>query len=65
MHVMEHSNAAVARGEKGSPFGFGSANRIPCTAFTGHNIATAGRLDIAASEDVKLMADAGFMSAVS
>jgi hypothetical protein len=62
---MEHSNAAVARGDKRSPFGFGSGNRTPCTAFTGHPMQTAERHTIAASEDVKLMADAGFMSAVS
>lgn len=65
MHVMERSNTAVARGEKGSPSGFGRRNRIQRTAFTGHNMQTAERLEIAASEDVKLMADAGFMSAVS
>ena len=65
MHVMEHSNAAFARGEKGSPFGFGTANRTERTAFTGCNVHTAEAFEIAASEDVEFTAGAGSASAVN
>ena len=65
MHVMEHSNAAVARGERGSPRSFGAAHRAERTAFTGHKMQTAEAFEIAASEDVKLMAIADFTSAVN
>jgi nucleoid DNA-binding protein len=56
MHVMEHSNAAVARGEKGSPSGFGTANRNERRVFTVCNTQTAETIDIAATEDMKLTA---------
>jgi nucleoid DNA-binding protein len=65
MHVMEHSNAAVARGEKGSPSGFGASHRTECAGFTGHKMQTAEAFEIAASEDVKLTATADFASAVN
>jgi len=65
MHVMEHSNAAVARGEKGSPTGFGVSNRNMRTTFTGRNMQTAEVIQIAASEDMNLTATAGFVSAVN
>jgi nucleoid DNA-binding protein len=65
MHVMEHSNAAVARGEKGSLSRFGASHRTERTAFTGHTMQTAEAFEIAASEDVKLTATAGFTSAVN
>jgi ferredoxin len=58
MHVMEHSNAAVARGEKVSPSGFATANRTKRTVFTGCNMQTAEAIEIAASEDMKLTASA-------
>ena len=50
MHVMDNSNAAVARGEKGSLSGFGSPNRNERTAFTGRNMQTAEAIEIAASK---------------
>lgn len=65
MHVMEHSNAAVARGEKVSPSDFGTRNRNKRTAFTGHDMQTVEAIEIAASEGMKLTAYAGFTSAVS
>jgi nucleoid DNA-binding protein len=62
---MEYSNAAFARGEKGSPTGFGDANRNMRTTFTGCNSHTAEVTKIAASEGMKFTAGAGFTSAVS
>ena len=65
MHVMEHSNAAVARDEKASSSGFGPRNRTERTVFTGHNTQTAEGFEIAASIDARFTAGAGFVSAVS
>lgn len=65
MHVMEHSNAAFARGEKGSPIGFGTSYRTERTVFTGRNMQTAETFEIAATEDAEFTAGAGFVSAVN
>ena len=65
MHVMDNSNAAVARGEKGTPTRFGSRDRSARTAFTGSNMHTAEAFEIAASIGMKVTAHAGFMPAVS
>jgi nucleoid DNA-binding protein len=65
MHVMEHSNAAFARGEKGSPLGFGTPNRIQRKVFTGRTMQTAKIVKIAASDDAECTAGAGFASAVN
>jgi nucleoid DNA-binding protein len=65
MHVMEHSNAAVARGENASSSGFGLRNRAERTVFTGCKMQTAEGFEIAASMDAKFTAGAGFVSAVS
>jgi nucleoid DNA-binding protein len=65
MHVMEHSNAAFARGEEGSPTGFGCTHRNMRTTFTGCTTHTAEVTNIAASEGLKFTAGAGFMSAVN
>ncbi len=65
MHVMQDSNAAVARREIVSLPGFGVSNRTERTAFTGRSTHTAEAIEIAASKGVKLTAGAGFMSAVS
>jgi nucleoid DNA-binding protein len=65
MHVMEHSNAAFARGGKGSPYGFGTTNRTERRVFTGRTIRTAETIEIAATEDAEFTAGAGFASAVN
>jgi nucleoid DNA-binding protein len=65
MHVMDNSNAAVARGEKGSSTRFGSYDRSARTAFTGCNMHTAEAFEIAASIGMEVSAHAGFMPAVS
>jgi hypothetical protein len=65
MHVMDNSNAAVARGEKGSSTRFGTRNRNARTAFTGVNTNTAEAFEIAAPIGMKITAHAGFMPAVS
>jgi nucleoid DNA-binding protein len=65
MHVMEHSNAAFARGEKGSPLGFGSPNRTERMVFTGRHLHTAETFEIAATDDAEFTAGAGFASAVN
>jgi len=65
MHVMEHSNAAFARGEKGSPFGFGAPNRTVRMVFTGCHMQTAETFEIAATEGAEFTAGAGFASAVN
>ena len=65
MHVMEHSNAAFARGEKGSPLGFGDPNRTGRTVFTGRHMQTAETFEIAATEGAEFTAGAGFASAVN
>jgi nucleoid DNA-binding protein len=62
---MEYSNAAFARGEKGSPPGFGCTNRNVRTTFTGCKTHTAEVTNIAASEGMKFTAGAGFTSAVN
>ncbi len=56
MHVMHNSNAAVARGEKGSSQGFGLRNRNERMTFTGRNMQTAEVDKIAASKATKLTA---------
>ena len=56
MHVMHNSNAAVARGDKGSPQGFGLCNRNERMTFTGRNMQTAEVTKIAASKGAKLTA---------
>ena len=56
MHVMHNSNAAVARGEKGSSQGFGLCNRNERMTFTGRNTQTAEVDKIAASNGMKLTA---------
>lgn len=65
MHVMHNSNAAVARGEKGSLSSFGAGDRSKRTVFTGRNMQTAEAIEIAAFKDVEVSAGAGFTSAVS
>ena len=65
MHVMEYSNAAFARGEKGSPNGFGSPNRTERKVFIGRRLQTAKTIEIAASECAEHTAGAGFASAVN
>jgi hypothetical protein len=65
MHVMEHSNAVFARGEKGSPFGLGTPNRTERKVFTGRTLQTAKTIEIAASDDAECTAGAGFASAVN
>jgi len=65
MHVMEHSDAAFARGEKGSPFGFGAPTGTARRVFTGRNVSAAEAFEIAATEDAELTAHAGFASAVN
>jgi hypothetical protein len=53
MHVMEHSNAAVARGENVSSSGFGPRNRTQRTVFTGRTMQTAEGFEIAASIETR------------
>jgi nucleoid DNA-binding protein len=65
MHVMEHRNAAVARGEKGSPTGFGAWSRTERTTFDDRNVQIVEVIEIAASEGMKFTAGAGFTSAVN
>jgi nucleoid DNA-binding protein len=65
MHVMEHSNAAFARGENDSSFGFGAPSGTTRRVFTGRDIRTAEAFEIAATEDAKFTAGAGFASAVN
>ena len=65
MLVMDDSNAAVARGEKGSLTRFGALHRNPRNAFRGRNMQTAKAIEIAASKDMKFTACAGFVPAVS
>jgi nucleoid DNA-binding protein len=62
---MEHSNAAFARGENDSSFGFGAPSGTTRRVFTGRDIRTAEAFEIAATEDAKFTAGAGFASAVN
>jgi nucleoid DNA-binding protein len=65
MHVMQNSDAAIARSEKVSLAGLGSSNRDERRAFTGCTTKTAEAIEIAATKDVEFTAGAGFTSAVN
>jgi hypothetical protein len=65
MHVMQYSNAAVARGEKVSPQGSGLRNRTKRTTFIGCDLRTVEVDDIAAIKGLEFTAGAGFTPAVN